>query len=316
MKSTIKILAFVAIITSISCRKDDGIGKGNSGYASINDFYVRNGVALETYNVDATTGGSFISTKGTQIIVPANAFVTQGGSSVSGNVTLEFKDIYKKSDMLLSDRGTNLIGGDVLVSAGEFFIKAIANNDPLEIAPGKSISIIQPQDTIVMDSLMQAFEGAIDSVTPHRLGPVWKPAPAINTVTLVNLSAYLFSLYTFSSPISQGTWCNSDNPYFFSAYPQTTLTVTSSDNYWQDNMDVFLVFSNLNSMVHVYKNVSSFPYDHAPEGFDCTVVAIGIMNGDLYSSFTPITITTNLSVDLTLTKTTTSDFKSRLELLN
>lgn len=319
MRHTIKVLAIVAIAASISCRKNDDTINDPSvkeSYTSTSDFYVKNGVPLQTYTVSGTTGGSFTTPSGTQIIVPASAFITQSGSAVSGNVTIEFKDIYKKSDMLLSDKGTRLATGGALVSAGEFFIKAIANNSPVQIAPGKKLDIIQPQDTMPQDTVMEAFVGVVDTVIANNQAFVWQPA-FNSTVNLYNASSYIFSLYSFSGSPSQGTWCNSDNPYYFSAFPQTALTITTNNSYSEYYTDVFIVFKDVKSMVHVYRSSNtSFPYFGAPQGFECTVVAIGVKDGELYSSFTPITISSNLSVSFSLTKTSTAEFKTKLAQLN
>lgn len=71
-------------------------------------------------------------------------------------------------------------------------------------------------------------------------------------------------------------------------------------------------------MIHIYRNYNSpqnFPYYYAPVGLQCTVVAIGIKNGVLYSSFTPTTISNNLTVNFSLNSTTTTDFVAALKLL-
>ena len=88
------------------------------------DFFEKNGVQMQTHTIDATAGGTFTSPQGTVVTIPANAFVTGGGAPITGNVNIEFKDIYKKSDMLLSNMSTQTATGP-LKSAGEFFIKEI-----------------------------------------------------------------------------------------------------------------------------------------------------------------------------------------------
>jgi len=102
--------------------------------------------------------------------------------------------------------------------------------------------------------------------------------------------------------------------------PQTTLSLRPTDNADSFHTDVFLVFKTINSMVHVYRGYNltfqEFPYNYAPVGLACTVVAIGIKNGVLYSSFTPITISNNQIVNFTLSSTTTDAFIAQLKSLN
>jgi hypothetical protein len=69
-------------------------------------------------------------------------------------------------------------------------------------------------------------------------------------------------------------------------------------------------------MVHVYSDGTDFPYQFAPLGLDCTIVAVGVKDKKLYSAFVPITIGNNQTVKFSLNQTTTDDFKAQLNLLN
>jgi hypothetical protein len=66
----------------------------------------------------------------------------------------------------------------------------------------------------------------------------------------------------------------------------------------------------------VYSNSGGFPYMYAPVGLSCTIVAVGVKDGNVYSSFTPITIGANQSVHFTLNQTTADAFKAQLTGLN
>jgi hypothetical protein len=81
--------------------------------------------------------------------------------------------------------------------------------------------------------------------------------------------------------------------------------------------DVFLIFSNINTMVHVYSGTGGdFPYMYAPEGLSCTAVAVGVRDSVLYSSFTPVTIGTNQTVNFTMYPTTDTVFHQAINALN
>ena len=69
-------------------------------------------------------------------------------------------------------------------------------------------------------------------------------------------------------------------------------------------------------MIHVYENGGDYPYNYAPVGLNATVVAVGMKDGKLYSSFTDITIAANQTVNLGLTETNETSFKSSLTALN
>jgi hypothetical protein len=313
MKKTLCFLILFILTVIISCKKDKKepaadppvtpatTPANTDNYSSLKDFYSKNGVKSQTFTINAASGGSFVSTQGTTVNIPA------GCLGATGNVTVQFKDIYKKSDMLLSDMSTKMFNGAPLLSGGEFFIKAASNGTPVQITNSLSINITQPKsppDTVSM----QAFWAWPDSTSNS-----YSWANNVNATVLCNASNYVFNLYSFNSPLDSGSWCNSDNPNYFAAYPQTTLTVHPNQ---PGGMDVFLVFKNLRSMVHIYQHSGSFPYYYAPLGLQATVVAIGVTNGKLYSSFTPITIGNNQTVNFTLTETTTDNFKAAMQALD
>jgi hypothetical protein len=171
--------------------------------------------------------------------------------------------------------------------------------------------------------------GGVDSLNtqfPFVFGPdlsgigatfnTWNWSPADSVFTGAN--EYIFSLYAFSSPVESGTWCNSDNDSYFSGYPQTQLTILPNDNPTTFHTEVYLLFKNISSMVHVYSSGfdDTFPFYSAPEGLECTLVAVGVKEGILYSSFVPFTIGHNQSLGFSLTPTTTSNFIDELEALN
>jgi hypothetical protein len=315
MKTTFCLLVVFILAGIISCKKDKKEPAADSqstpapaptntdNYSSLNDFYSKNGVKKQIFTINAASGGSFVTPQGTTIQVPAGCFA---GNS---NVTIEFKDIYTKSDMLLSNMGTRMLSGAPLLSGGEFFIKAISNGTVVQITNSLSISIKQPKNPNDTTS-MQAFTAAKDTSSNYG----WWNDP--NASVLNNTSNYVFSLYQFNPPLDSGTWSNSDSPLYFNSYPQTNLTIHPTQTGYL--MDVFLVLKNVRTMVHIYKDYSTgnFPYGYAPLGHEATVVAIGVKDGKLYSSFTPITIGSNQTVNFTLSETTTDSFKAALKSLD
>jgi hypothetical protein len=315
------IIAPLLLLTILSCKKEKKAAPAEEitltptpaapspTYSSLSDFYLNNAVPMQTYTMSAASGGSFVTAKGTTVNVPANAF-----NAVGTTVKIEFKDIYSKSDMLLSNVATNRLNwfptranGPAIKSAGEFFMRGSVDNIPAALNPTMSIDVLQPF-LALPDTGMKPFTGVLDTLGNEGWAIDWS-----NNVYLA-ANNYIFSLYQFSSPVSAGTWCNSDNSAFFSAYTQSTLTIhPTQTGYFPD---VFLVFKTVNSMVHVYQQGSDLVYDYAPIGLECTAVAIGVKDGKLYSSFTPIIIGVNQTMNFTLVETTTDAFKTALNALN
>jgi hypothetical protein len=299
---------FLSFCVIAGCKKDSP-GHPRT-YSSIEHFYAVNGVPIQNYIINGVSGGSFTTPAGTVVTIPPNAFMNASYQPITGNVTVEFKDIYKKSDMLLSQMPTQFSWGAPMKSAGEFFIRVSVGTTAVALVPGKKIDVKQPLLNTggIMDSLMEPL------VFRDTLSAGWTLSPGDSL--FFGTSDYIFSLYSFSDPLEEGTWCNSDNAYYFNAYPQTLLTIVPLDDPAAYDQDVFLIFQDVNSMIHVYGNGTSYPYHYAPVGLECTVVAFGVKDGKLYSSFTPITISANQTVSFTLSETTSEEFKTQLEALD
>lgn len=322
MKNSFKIMLVLSfIITVYSCKKDkqDANPIPPTDNSTAKSLLLKNASSMQTYTIDGVSGGSFTTPQGTFVSIPANAFIYSNGNPVTGSVTIKFKDIYKKSDMLLNDMSTNLAWGGLLKSAGMFYIKALQGNQAVDISSGRKITVTQPLNGLALDTLMEPFR--FQNFGNDSTKGWVKPQVDSNGIPIDSLywssTAYMFSLYRFNSPIDSGSWCNSDDEKFFSAYSTTSLVLHSLNSYIEYNIEVFLVFTDINSMIHVYRIVGNdFPYYYAPVGLKCNVVAFAVKNGKVYSSFTPITITNNMTVDFPLTETTITQFKAKLETLN
>ena len=315
MKAKNFLATVFTIAALIACKKDktkeqdtvDSAPTNSETYASLSDFYKKNGVQMQTFRFDAAAGGSFVTTQNTTISIPGNAF-----SQATGEVTLEFKDIYKKSDMLLSNMTTDMVGGKPLKSGGEFYIKATQNGTALTIAPGNKIFILQPSDGAI-DEDMKAFVAIKQKVDSNQTAWVASERDSVKPL----LQMYVYSLYQFNPPINNGSWCNSDNSQYFAAYAQTKLNINLNQKGYR--ADMFLCFKDVNSMVHLYStdsNGDEFSYLYAPVGLSATIVTIAEKERKIFASFTPITISSNQTVNIDLTETTTQDFKTKLKALD
>lgn len=319
MKIVQPLIILTGIILFVSCQKSLQGDLNSATYLSPEDFYKKHEAPVQSYIINGATGGTFTTAQGTKVTIPAAAFVTlANGTPVTDDIKIMFRDIYKKSDMLFSRMPTVTTFGKLLKSGGEFFINVNSNGVPLQIANGKKIEVAMPvANTGELDDGQFAFmipdSVRVDSAQMPNNGG-WMPTE--RGFVSSNSINYIFSLYTFSGTSDSGTWCNSDNAYFFNTSPLTKLTLNPKDDPVQYKTDVFLLFKNVAAMVHVYQSLGKYPYDYAPVGFECTMVAVGVKDGKLYSSFVPITITENQSVDFTLSETTEDDLLTQLKALD
>jgi hypothetical protein len=134
---TITCLVAAAMAIS-SCKKNNSQEvapeKGLDG-KMLSELLGTHAPKFENFTIDATTGGVVTTTRGTKFTIPANAFLTAGGAPVTGAVAISIKEMRDVSDMILSDKPTVTADGRLLVSYGEFFVKAVQNNQDLSLRP-------------------------------------------------------------------------------------------------------------------------------------------------------------------------------------
>lgn len=328
------MLISIISITLVECKKDTletQVTPLNNTppvtYASLQDFFDENAAPVQTVTINAATGGTFTSPQGTVVTIPANAFVTSGGAPITGNVTVEFKDIYTPSDMILSNMPTQTATGP-LVSGGEFFIDVAVGGNPVALAPGANITVNQPTMGVPVDPGMMPYVFNTDSAVwqaPVATAPTFTILPGDSTTTNIpgtkpdsigfTANGYIYQVLS----LDPWAWHNADRPLTGSGFTTLTVNINNIDSTSIDyNTNVYLVFTGINSTVSIYQDWSSFdfPYSYAPIGLQCTVVALSIEDGKVYSSFTPITIGTNQTVNISVTETTTDAFKTALDALN
>ena len=315
MKKQITILAILLLFAAVySCKRDkttEDPPAQTDNYTSTANFFAVNATPMQTYTFDAATGGVFTTAKGTVITVPANAFKTQTGGAVTGNVTIQFKDVYKKSDMVLNNLTTHCRNVGPMKSAGMFYIKAMQGANVVGMAPSKNITVAMPVNGVPIDAQMLPFVLKTDTVPP-----VWDFSPVDSVVIPVDTGDWLSTSYMYhfynNSTNNLGNWNNNDNATYFSAYSKTNITLNPLDNITDFGTQLYLVFTGVNSIIYMHYLAPNFPYNYAPIGLPCTAVAVGVKDGKLYSSFTPITISSNLTVNFSLSETTTDEFKTQL----
>lgn len=100
--------------------------------------------------------------KGTLLHIPSGSFVTQEGQAVKGRVQLELKEIYKRSDYLLSNLPTES-NGQQLVSGGVIYLDATAAGRRLKLAENKKIYVEFPTQGQASTQGMELYHGAYDN---------------------------------------------------------------------------------------------------------------------------------------------------------
>jgi len=101
-------------------------------------------VPFEQYTVKAEKGGVISLPSGTSIEIPANAFVTEDGTIVTGKVDIKYREFHNATDIIASGIPMTYDSAGVtqqFQTAGMFEIQGSLHNSNLKIAEGKELTV-------------------------------------------------------------------------------------------------------------------------------------------------------------------------------
>ncbi|MBI2967584.1 MAG: hypothetical protein HYY40_07205 [Bacteroidetes bacterium] len=278
-----------------------------STYQSLQEFFTQNDAPAQLFTINPALYNMVTGSKGGKIIIPANSLVDSLGNYPSGNVNIQYREIYSVKDMILSDKPTTSFG-NILVSGGEFFLKITASGGALDIIPGQYLEIIIPTDTFI--SGMQVFGEMADTFGNLN----WVQQDSI-TAFVTNDPWDDYAVYI--SDLNYN-WINCDY-FWYNPNPKTTVTLNFASNPSETlDMSAYLVFTDINSVYGLYPYLSTSAQAYnIPETTTPTAVAIGVgvTSKKLYFAKTSFAVTTNFTTTMTLTPVTTEELKAALDSL-
>lgn len=101
-------------------------------------------VASEIFACSSLGDTTLVYQTGTIIHLPASAFVDENGQDINGPVEIKYREFHDPVDIMVSGIPMNYDSAGIsyqLESAGMFEVKAYQNNKPLQLKPGKEISV-------------------------------------------------------------------------------------------------------------------------------------------------------------------------------
>lgn len=114
--------------------------------------------------IDQSNRSTLHGAEGTQIEIPANAFVFKHGSPVSGNVRLELKEYYNLKDCILSHL-TTTSNQQLLESGGMIHIQAFVGEEEVILSPEASIEVLFASQSVNKEEGMEIFKGSLENGT-------------------------------------------------------------------------------------------------------------------------------------------------------
>ncbi len=310
---------FLLALVSVACLTFTGCKKNNdeppAPASTTKDFFEKTGVKSQSFAINTDNGQSSITgNQGTKITFPENAFTTSDGTPVKGAVSIELKEIYDKSDMVLSDRPTTS-NGKLLISGGEIFISATVNGQELRLATNTNI-LVQLAETSTVDTTMGLFTGAIeDSIFNWTSVEIDTTVSRDDSLWYVSDPGYYYDPSHYVFAIATLGWINCDR---FIGESATYMHVTCHGEPTPSATKVYLIFKNLDSVSRLnYEwNQNKYYSGFAPIGEQLTIVAIGLKDGKEYFGMKDITVSNDLNVSLNLTQSSSEEITTALEGLN
>lgn len=255
----------------------------------------------QTFQFNAEDGSiSLTSEKGVSIYLNGSC-LTLDGNPVTGQVDLEFVELFDKGSMLTTNKPTMgiLPNGDkaLLISGGEFHIMATQNGNDLEISCDIQLGI--PSDlTGGTDNDMILWDGIIDA--DGELA--WDENKRDDTG---GQGGGVFGegnqYYAF---IGDFGWSNVDR-FYNDPRPKTTILVDVPEGYDNTNSSVFLSYDGEDAglaNLDTYDAVSglfSEHYGQIPIGLECHVIFVSEEANDWKYAVQAATIVENGVITIT-----------------
>lgn len=302
LKTILGTLLLTAVLFS-SCSKnsDDAdiiIRATPEEFSNLNDDALAG--ITQTFQFNAEDGNvSFTSDKGVDIYLNGSC-LTQNGSAVSGQVDIEFVELFDKGTMLTTNKPTMgmLPNGDkaLLISGGEFFIEATQNGVILETTCSIQLGI--PADlTGGIDNDMIMWNGTINEDGDLA----WEEDNRDGANGQGGVFAEGNQYYAFLSDFG---WSNVDR-FYNDPRPKTTILVDVPEGYNNTNCSVFLSYdgedtglANLDTY-NEGTGLFSEHYGQIPIGLECHVIFVTEEAGDWKYAIKSATIIENDVISIT-----------------
>lgn len=307
---TLSSITALLLLTFFSCKKDEDNPQSNLNFGDdiviprgkVNDYVASRKAEDQSFKVSASSTETFTTKAGTKITVPANAFKKLNGDQATGEIEVKVVEIFKKSDMMKSNRPT-MSDGKVLISGGEFSFAAYTTaGDSLLLDDGMSLTVEAPMNPNT-ETGMTLFAGEIDQDDQFN----WEQL-TIDSVRVINQGNYVFDTDTLG-------WINIDKFYNTTT---TTITINLGTGFTTEKALTYIIFNNINSILSPsnYNGTigeNSYEQSLMPLGDDITIICLAEKLGKLYLAELDATVSADATYDLSFNEMTSEEIDDVLE---
>jgi hypothetical protein len=310
----IEKLVIALLLTStllISCDKDDDDGcDGACAAPSATEFNAIREIALDNitqnFQIDAANGMTTLTSEnGVEIDIDANC-LTLNGNAVTGQIDIEFVEVFDGGQMLVTDKTTlgKLPNGDMamLISGGEFYINATKNGQ--QLALGCNMNLRIPANLTAPDNDMTLWNGEMDD--DGNLEWNEQVDGTVQGGVFLEQGAAGPTYYAFFNSFG---WTNVDKFYNYAGL-KTQILASVPAGYNFQNSAVYLHYDgegNALAKLDTYDAISglfSEHYGQIPVGLACHIIFATEENGQWRYAIKAVTIAENAQYNFTLGETT------------
>jgi len=282
---------------------------------SIEKLFKQTQKTSQIFIINAQQENTIKTTGSTVIKIAPNSFLDKNGEVVKGDVEFEVKEMYSKSDMILSNAHT--VSNDmVLKSGGELFLGAEKNGQPLVLANNKPISLEMPAED---KEPMQLFNGKPDRNTVNwNLANNQEVSPVLNTNSPTG--------YSYNFTANNMNWLNCDK-FMPRTAQNTKINVRFDKQFDTTNTAVFIVYRDQNTVTKFdgfstydgttrmlpQQSLFETKWYSVPAGTNVNIVAISEINGQYYSNIQSTIIQKDHVMDMMMYPTTLDEIKATLQ---
>ena len=297
------IRAFILFLSTgslFSCKKSEPTQQLPTAQSLNNLFDANLNSIKQTATFDAATTFTFTSAQGTQITIDGSC-LRKNGNPVTGNVELEFAELYDKGTMAMTNKptiGINASGEEeILESGGEFYVNVTQGGVALTTTCNYTIDVPTSLTGGTKPDMLP-FDGTVDG--NGKL--TWEVAPNAELYVKTNPDKYTAVLSNFS-------WFNCDK-FYADPRPKTSISVLIPSGYANASTTFLSTNAKPNSLGGIRGKY--------PIGLECNIIFVTEDNGNFRYAVKPMTLVANQQVTFSISETTLAtpaQFKAALNAL-
>lgn len=315
-KIILPIIVMAALFAACTKDKAPVANNGNNNhtqgqYASLSAVMQNAMVKSQKKTIDASAGASFYASGGTRIVIPANAFMTENGANVTGNVEIEIREYLKRGDMLFS-KVLPMSSGEPLVSGGELYFNATLNGQRLLLKNGNMFQANLPQKGTA-DPNMKLFVG--ETLENNAANGVnWVPAQK-DSSHQNGFGWVVFNGDTLSMFCDSVGYCNADRFLSNPNYQNFTVTIAGVTIPAGTTVSATALYDNYNGLWPMLsRNGNIVTEGHVPD-IPVHFVVMLVVDGHFYGGIQAATPANSGNYTVNVTEVDPAAFKAQVDAL-